>query len=719
MAWGLLTLLALVHTTVIEDALIPVRVAQQFLAGNGLVWNIGERVQVSTSLPWQILIIPFVALTPENPAQGLALLGLILTSAATALTLRAARTAEALLLITAGWLAASTLRVYMVCGMEIALTGLVLSALIVRQNQGGKGWAFLAGSLPALRHDLILMAAPIVAARLPQILPQIFRQKPRNLKPTLLWLLCLTGPMVALTAFSLFYFGSPVPNTAYTKLAANFPKDETAWRGWEYLKASVEMDPTLWLIPFLAFALTWGRKNFRGQSLSPLAAGVAGGMILTWLYTWLYAADYMTGRFLLPPVVASLALLSLSRPTKNELWVALAIMAAAWGFQNPAAGQKPGLALEPRQGLFVPLRELLKDDSYQRMETTHIGRSLLPGQSTFQGTIGMVGSHAPLDHHIYDVLAIGDPLTARLPAAYGSQWTGGHYGRPSPAGEQDWVETNDPNQVQDPQIRELAILVQAAARDPLWPLTFDRFQKIWQLMWWRPSAEKKLAMTYPSAQPARPASIQKQPMILREDTVVEVAGSFLASTIKDGRRVKTRLHHGATNPSERGPWNFFFLPKEGEVTLLEQAEQAPAQKGDVYEAWKVPAQVLSLHPASGPPVVLTPEGDEKTPKSHRGWRGSAPLVTLRGGEKTRVVLPPTMAPGTYKVLIDPTVPTMPGPENLPKIAVQDPTTQTWRGHQEQITLGAETRELMLTNTSANPEQSADISFLILIPQKNP
>lgn len=49
-----------------EDALIPLRVVKQFWAGNGLVWNPGERVQVCTSLLWQILILP-TGLFPNTP----------------------------------------------------------------------------------------------------------------------------------------------------------------------------------------------------------------------------------------------------------------------------------------------------------------------------------------------------------------------------------------------------------------------------------------------------------------------------------------------------------------------------------------------------------------------------------------------------------------------------------------------------------------------------
>ena len=50
---------------VTEDAFINFRVIENFLSGDGFVWNIGERVQVFTSPLWMLLSTGFVAATGE------------------------------------------------------------------------------------------------------------------------------------------------------------------------------------------------------------------------------------------------------------------------------------------------------------------------------------------------------------------------------------------------------------------------------------------------------------------------------------------------------------------------------------------------------------------------------------------------------------------------------------------------------------------------------
>lgn len=48
-----------------EDAFINFRVIENFLSGEGPVWNIGERVQVFTSPLWMLLTTGAVAITGE------------------------------------------------------------------------------------------------------------------------------------------------------------------------------------------------------------------------------------------------------------------------------------------------------------------------------------------------------------------------------------------------------------------------------------------------------------------------------------------------------------------------------------------------------------------------------------------------------------------------------------------------------------------------------
>lgn len=50
----------LYHYNAIDDAYISFQYARQFFSGNGLVFNVGERVEGYTNFLWIVLIAPFL-----------------------------------------------------------------------------------------------------------------------------------------------------------------------------------------------------------------------------------------------------------------------------------------------------------------------------------------------------------------------------------------------------------------------------------------------------------------------------------------------------------------------------------------------------------------------------------------------------------------------------------------------------------------------------------
>src|SRR5215467_1709407 len=88
------TLLFLVLTAVTvrlawlsDDAYISLRTVENWLAGRGLVWNPGERVQTYTHPLWLLLLAGARALTGEGYFAAIGL-GVLLTAAAALLLLR-------------------------------------------------------------------------------------------------------------------------------------------------------------------------------------------------------------------------------------------------------------------------------------------------------------------------------------------------------------------------------------------------------------------------------------------------------------------------------------------------------------------------------------------------------------------------------------------------------------------------------------------------------
>ena len=78
---------AFVYDAISDDAFIILRYAQNLLSGDGLVWNVGERVEGYTSFLWTLLVagLGFVGLDLVFATRGLALLsgcGLLLVSVA-------------------------------------------------------------------------------------------------------------------------------------------------------------------------------------------------------------------------------------------------------------------------------------------------------------------------------------------------------------------------------------------------------------------------------------------------------------------------------------------------------------------------------------------------------------------------------------------------------------------------------------------------------------
>ena len=97
--------------------------------------------------------------------------------------------------------------------------------------------------------------------------------------------------------FAWFYYGSPVPNTAAAKLPVNWPSTERAEPGLYYLWDAVTADPITPLVTVVGVALASGGRRDRAIAFAAMA-------YLS--YVVFVGGDFMTGRFLSPPVVLAL-----------------------------------------------------------------------------------------------------------------------------------------------------------------------------------------------------------------------------------------------------------------------------------------------------------------------------------------------------------------------------------------------------------------------------
>ncbi|MGV9778875.1 hypothetical protein [Streptosporangium sp. NPDC003464] len=278
-----------------DDGLITVRTVRQLLAGNGPVFNIGERVEANTSTAWTYLVAVVSWLSRGDVAYVAVLLGL-------------ACTVGAMLFAVAGtvrlhggshWLLPAGVMVvlalppfweFATSGLETGLVFLWISSswwLLVRAAPGG----------PALPLVLVLGLAPLVRPELVLAYPVFFGallvlRRP-GWRTVVRWFMISLALPVAYQIFRMGYYGLLVPNTALAKEAG-----ESRWaRGLTYAGDTMLtyqlVGPLLAVIPLSLWACRTRRDLI--VSAVPLTAG-----LLMLLYVLRVGGDFMHGRMMLP-----------------------------------------------------------------------------------------------------------------------------------------------------------------------------------------------------------------------------------------------------------------------------------------------------------------------------------------------------------------------------------------------------------------------------------
>ncbi|MCS5480527.1 hypothetical protein NYP18_12775 [Corynebacterium sp. YIM 101645] len=347
-----------------DDGLIVLRTVRNLLAGNGPVFNAGERVEANTSTLWQYLIY-LVALVTDARLEIIAMwLALIFTTVALGLaawgTARLYRHRPTLLLLPAGglvYLALPPARDFATSGLEWGLSLLwiaglwcLLVAWAIREGKAGRHhaggpsekttyWlAFWAGLSWLVRPELALYGG--LTGLLIIFAATSWRQRGLILAAAL--------PVPAgYQIFRMGYYGLLTPHTAVAKSAG-----DAEWAGgWEYLRDLV--DP-YWLWLALAVVIVLGAVTLwrfstphgepvvvtgRGRLRTPVAVTclilLAGTIHL--LYVLRVGGDFMHGRMLLLPLFALLLplavvpLVDLRRiAPRFDLPAALGLAVLAW-----------------------------------------------------------------------------------------------------------------------------------------------------------------------------------------------------------------------------------------------------------------------------------------------------------------------------------------------------------------------------------------------------
>jgi arabinofuranosyltransferase len=472
---GLLALLALTIARtawVGDDAYITFRTIDNLLNGYGMRWNVNERVQTYTHPLWFFVLTPAVALF-GNPFVAALVMSALTSAVAVAFILRQAwARPSCVVFLLVALVCSKAFTDYSTSGLENTLSHAILAALM--------WWgctpadtprrAAIAGVLVALaaltRLDLILLAGPIGLAWL---------RHPRRTLPAFLLGL---APLVVWEIFSVIYYGVPFPNTAYAKLATGIGGDELLRQGLAYLLDSLERDPiTLFVTACgVGAALGWGR----GLRLVALA------VLLYLVYVARIGGDFMSGRFFSAPFVVSLCLIArMPGPLTVPGRLAPVAAALAFGLSVPTPTIVSGAAyttpwnemfspsgIMDERGLYFPVQGWLSTggprvtsaETPRLLDKIRAVKDANPG-AFFHDTVGLAGYLTGPEWQMLDVLGLGDPLFARLPAK--RPWRIGHFVRDVPDGYYETVTTGR-NQIADPQIAALYEVIREVTQGPIW-----------------------------------------------------------------------------------------------------------------------------------------------------------------------------------------------------------------------------------------------------------
>ena len=468
---GLLAILILVFIYVVfrtawlcDDAYITFRVVDNLLSGYGPVWNPTERVQPYTHPLWFWLLSVFSGVV-GSPYYGAYALSILLSVIVVVfVSLDHSRTLSQRLVLIATLILSKAFVDYGTSGLENPASYLLVTLFVYlfvgarSDDSPARITALVATAALAVlnRMDLILIFVP-------GILVLLYRFPSwRRIGPFLL----AATPLLVWELFSLIYYGSFVPNTAYAKLGTGVGALTRILYGGKYFYSCLISDPTTSTFAAISVTAALVRKDWKTRS-------IAAGALLYLLYLIWIGGDFMKGRLITVPFLAAVLAASY---TLNSRWkltgavVALATCAILTPRPNLFSGSSYGtgdgreidrFGVADERGVYYRFTGLLR--STHNTSPDHIehewaleGRTLRDNAESSPHlaiNIGFLGYFAGPSVHVIDRMGLADPLLSRLAVRRG-RWRPGHILRSVPRGYVESVRKGE-NLIEDEQIRVL------------------------------------------------------------------------------------------------------------------------------------------------------------------------------------------------------------------------------------------------------------------------
>lgn len=436
------------HRWMTEDGFIYLRIVDQIGAGNGPVFNAGERVEAYTGTLWVAVLALGDLLLPVRLEWLAIVLGLLFTAAGVALATAGARRlwekpGSDPLFVPLGslvFVAVFPTWAYATSGLETGLVfawlGACLWILAGWARDGdhrlGASSAAIVGLGWLVRPEMVLFSAIFVLV----VLLQQWRRDTWAARSR--FALAALALPVAYQIFRMGYFGSIVANTAIAKEGSS-----TNWtRGWRYL---LDLTGPYWLwvplvglvaggyLPIISRLRTsgWDRRRW-------VVGAFPLGALLNSLYVVAVGGDYHHGRMLLPALFAASAPVAAIPATRRHLaglvvatWALVAVVALRPD-QHRAGQELANGFLAPKQfgtvttddvgwGDGGPKRAWYSGPAYYYqgglLQYVRSDEPVRPGLDlpylALWG-VGVSGYSMGTDAHVLDQLGLADTLAAHL-----------------------------------------------------------------------------------------------------------------------------------------------------------------------------------------------------------------------------------------------------------------------------------------------------------------
>lgn len=458
LAFTLIFFVELIRTAWIGDDIgFTLRSILNFYAGNGPQFNIGERVQSFTHPLWFLFLTTITFLT-KNVLTATFLSSIFLSTVVFWLLIKNKNATQHGTIVAACILLFSRSFVeYSTSGLENPLTNLFLLVAILNAQKAyfSPSAKYLIRFLLALsfmylsRPDSILLLIPACIT--------VFHKNFNDKKKLITAVLVASIPIIIWTSFSIIYYGSFFPNTAYAKLNTGIPTEQFIFQGILYFLNSLGEDSITIPILFVAIILAcFGSGLFKSFAL---------GIVFYLIYILYIGGDFMSGRFFATPLLLAAYLFSVFNYNKNEFrtcLVSIFILAVPnlahtlVSELSNTTGRVSGSGIADEKGYYYNkygLLNLKREDiaAYSIKNPTIVsGKNV---EVRCNKALEAIHSGRLNDHIVVDC-ALADPLLSRLPVNINEGWWRiGHYFRMLPDGYIETLEYGQ-NRISDPLISE-------------------------------------------------------------------------------------------------------------------------------------------------------------------------------------------------------------------------------------------------------------------------